>query len=89
VIGGDRVAALSGVGDVRRAVRLQRESRTAAGEHAEVIVVGVVLHHQHDDVLDLRYQIGAGRPVRLGECVRPQDAHPAGSPVDLAMLKPV
>ena len=43
---------------VGRPVGVEREA-VAAAEHAEVVVVGVVLHHQHDDVLDLRERVGA------------------------------
>ena len=32
---------------------------TAAGQQAEVVVVGVVLHHEHHDVPDLRQPVGA------------------------------
>ena len=38
----------------------------AAAEHAEVRVVGVVLLHVDDDVLDLRQQVGALGPARVG-----------------------
>src|SRR6185437_1073159 len=51
------------VNDVRRAVGPQRQSLAPASQHAQVVVVGVVLHHQHDDVPDLRQQVGALRPV--------------------------
>ena len=74
VIRGDRVAATAGVGNVRRAVRFQRESLAAPGEHAEVVVVGVVLHHQHDDVLYLRDKSVPARPVRPGPRARPSAA---------------
>ena len=30
-------------------------------QHAELVVIGVVLHHQHDDVFDLRHGVGALR----------------------------
>jgi hypothetical protein len=38
----------------------------APAEHAEVVIEGVVLHHQHDDVLDLRQHVGAGRAGGIG-----------------------
>src|SRR5258708_11306968 len=43
---------------------------TWAGKHAELVVVGMVLHHQHDDVLDLRDSVRAGRPVWVGKRAR-------------------
>ena len=48
---------------VRRAVVANRQS-LAAAQRAEVVVEGVVLHHQHDDVLDLRQRVGARRDAR-------------------------
>jgi hypothetical protein len=36
-----------------------------AVQHAEPVVVGVVLHHQDDDVLDLRDRVGARGQVRV------------------------
>lgn len=40
------------------AVLVERET-VASAEHAEITVVGVVLLHDHDDVLDLRNQVAA------------------------------
>jgi hypothetical protein len=37
-----------------------------AAQHAEVVVVGVVLHHQHHDVLDLGNHVRAFRHLRVG-----------------------
>jgi len=34
-----------------------------AAEHPEEVVVGVVLHHQHDHVLDLGQRVGACRQI--------------------------
>ena len=56
----------SGVGvAVQRHAALQREA-VARAEHAEVRVVGVVLLHVDDDVLDLRQQVDALGPARVG-----------------------
>ncbi len=38
-------------------------------EHPEEVVVGVVLHHEHDDMLDLGQRVGAGGQLRVGEGV--------------------
>ena len=57
----------------------EREALAAAAQHAEVVVVGVVLHHQHDDVLDLRQQVGAGGQGRLRGAARAAAVH-AGAP---------
>ena len=58
-----RTGAPSGprVGHVGLAVGPERETLAAARQHAEVVVVGVVLHHQDHDVLDLRQQVRARR----------------------------
>src|SRR5580698_4986198 len=45
----------------------------------------MVLHHQHDDVLDLRYQISAGGPGRVGPLARSL----MPPPVPLAQFLPV
>ena len=49
------------VGCLGLAVGAERETVAAIVQHAQVVVVGVVLHHQHDDVLDLRQQVGPDR----------------------------
>ena len=49
------------------------------GQHAEIIVVGVVLHHQHDDVLDLRQQVAAGGLAAPG-AARAARRRPSGAP---------
>ena len=36
-----------------------------ATQGAEVVVERVVLHHEHDDVLDLRHRVHAGRQMRV------------------------
>ncbi len=52
--------------------------RAAAAQHAELVVVGVVLHHQHDDVLDLRDRVGARGQLRVGQ--RSRLAEPGVAP---------
>jgi len=52
---------------VRLAVPGEAEAFAPARQHAEVVVVGVVFHHQDHDVPDLRQQVRAGRQGRLGE----------------------
>ncbi len=55
----------------RRAVRTDLEPiGSEPGEHAELIVVGVVLHHQDDNVRDIRDRIRAGREVRIRQRAR-------------------
>ena len=61
--GPDDLAVGPAVGHVGLVVGPERETLAAALQHAEVVVVGVVLHHQHDDVLDLRQEV---RPRRQG-----------------------
>ena len=39
--------------------------RPRAPQHAQVVVVGVVLHHEHHDVLDLRDGVGARSQLRV------------------------
>ena len=62
-----RVAVQVGVRVRRHAVVTEAQAVTAA-EHAEVVVVGVVLLHVDDDVLDLRQEVDALglRRVRTG-----------------------
>ncbi len=52
-------AAGARIGYLRLSVGSEREALTAAAQHAEVVVVGVVLHHQNHYVLDLRQQVRA------------------------------
>lgn len=52
------------------AVGAQREA-VAPGQHAQVVVVAVVLHHEHHEVLDLGHGVGARRPVRKGQRLGP------------------
>ena len=49
----------------RVAVGVEREP-VAAAEHPEVVVEGVVLHHEHDDVLDLGERVLPLREMRAG-----------------------
>ena len=87
VVGGIPASVRHVIDDVRGAVGPQRQALAPAGQHAQVVVVGVVLHHQHDDVLDLRQQVGA-----LGQ-VRPRPAAGVGpgdpAPPDRAALQPL
>ena len=48
----------------RLPVRSEREPVAPAGQHPQVVVVGVVLHHQDHDVLDLGEAVGTGLLVR-------------------------
>ena len=66
----DGLAVAARVGHRGLAVRSEREALAAAAQHAEVVVVGVVLHHQHDDVLDLRQQISADGQGRIRALAR-------------------
>jgi hypothetical protein len=66
-----------GVGAVvdRLAVAPEGEP-VAAAKHPPVVVEGVVLHHEHDDVLDLGHGVGAGRQVRERAGVRLEEPAP-------------
>jgi hypothetical protein len=46
------------------AIGAKRESLAAACQHPEVVVIGMVFHHQDHDVPDLRQKIAAGRERR-------------------------
>ena len=75
---------LAGVGHVERThrlavgvvVRVRRlavrpaSEAVASAEHAEVVVVAVVLHHEHDHVLDLGDRVGALGLRRVGPLAR-------------------
>ena len=90
---GDPPVVLAQVGGVVRAypvaggvgVRVERETvgaepePVAPAEHPEVVVEGVVLHHQHDDVLDGRQRVGAGREVGERERARRRQGARAGA----------
>lgn len=39
----------------------------AAAQHAEDVVIGVVFHHQEDDMLDIRHSIGSSGQIRVWE----------------------
>jgi hypothetical protein len=73
VIGPDCGTRRIGIPGIRCAVVTERESLPPA-ERAEVVVEGMVLHHQDDDVLDLRQHVGAGRAGRIGPVARPEMA---------------
>jgi hypothetical protein len=51
-------------------IAVQRRTVGAEGEpippfkHAEVVVIGMVLLHQHDDVVDARQAVAAGGSIR-------------------------
>ena len=85
----DRLAIAARVGQLRLAVWPEREALTAAPQHAEVVVVGVVLHHQHNDVLDLRQQVCAGRPGRLRALPGLQAAHETRPALQLVSFEPL
>ena len=84
VIGPDHSARGVGILGIRRAVVPEREPLPPA-EGAEVVVEGVVLQHQDDDVLDLRQHVRAGRTGGIGPVAGPGGARP---PLPLAQLPP-
>jgi hypothetical protein len=62
------LAVRIGVADQRQAIAAEPEPvRAQAAQHPQMVVVGVVLHHQHHDVLDLGDGVGARRKLRVGE----------------------
>ena len=98
MVSGKRLAVRGVVDDVGGAVGTERQALAPVGEHAEVVVVGVVLHHQDDDVPDLRQQVGALGKIRARPVahLRRGDAAPRRLPCrrrtaasDLAALEPV
>ena len=50
--------------------RVQGEPVAPAPLHADHVVVGVVLHHHHDDVLDLGQLVGPGGGLGIGQLAR-------------------
>ena len=80
-LGDARVGLAAGVGQVERAhvatgrIRVEVDrlpvpsgrQPVPAAQRAQVVVERVVLHHEHDDVLDLREGVGSRRKVRVGE----------------------
>ena len=61
---GDRISRRGpAIGADRKTVSPRLLTRTPA-QHAEIVVVGVVLHHQNEEVVDLGKGVSAGRPVR-------------------------
>ena len=73
---------------IRRAIVTERESLPPA-EGAEVVVEGVVLHHQDDDVLDLRQHVGASRTGGIGSVARPVPAYPPLPPAQFLAFDPL
>ena len=65
----DKIAARFGISGIRQAVWPVRES-VSGSERAEVVVVGMVLHHEDDDVLDLRERVFADGPGWIRRKVR-------------------
>jgi hypothetical protein len=53
-MGPDGLAPGIAVEYVRLTVGAERKSLATASQHAQVVVVGMVLHHEHDNVPDLR-----------------------------------
>src|SRR6266542_2796443 len=62
----DDLAICPAIEHLRLAAAIHREALAATLQHAEIVVVGVVLHHQHHDVPDLRKEIGSGRQGEPG-----------------------
>ena len=60
----DELGCALRVGVDRLTAAVERVS-VAAPEHAEVIVEGVVLHHEDHDVLDLRDRVDALGKIRV------------------------
>src|ERR1700728_3775139 len=83
-MGPDHGARGVGILGIRRAVVTAREP-LAPAEGAEVVVERVVLHHQDDDVLDLRQQVGAGWTGGVRPVAGPGGTDP---PLPLAQLLP-
>ena len=75
----DVVAVWSGVVVERRPVPAEREP-VAAAEHAEMVVEGVVLHHEDDHVLNGGQRVGAGREMRVGQAARREQLPPGPRP---------
>ena len=57
--GPDDLAGGAAIGHLGLVVGAERETLAPALQHAQIVVVGVVLHHQHDDVPDLRQAVRA------------------------------
>ena len=69
----------------RRPGGVHRQPVATPREHAQVVVVGVVLHHQHDDVLDLGQQVAPRGQVRPRPVPGPGHQPP---PLDSPALQP-
>ena len=72
----------------RRAVVTKGES-LAPAQRAEVVIEGVILHHQHDDVLDLRQHVGARRAGGIRPVPRPQVPPPPLPAAQVPALDPL
>jgi hypothetical protein len=57
------IAVQVGISGLRGPVASRAEPVATPFQHAKIVVVGMILHHQHDDVLDLRKLITAWRNV--------------------------
>src|SRR5215472_16698641 len=73
---------------IRRAIVTERETLPPA-EGAEMVIEGVVFHHQDDDVLDLRQHVGADRAGGIGPVARPVVARPPLPPTQLLAFNPL
>jgi hypothetical protein len=61
VVRANELAAGAQIRYLRLTILTERETLAAALQHAQVVVVGMILHHQDDDVPDLRQQVRASR----------------------------
>jgi hypothetical protein len=84
VMGGNPLSVRQDIDGTGGAIGAKRQPVAAPGEGAQVVVVGVVLLHEHDDVLDLGDEVGAGRQVGPGS--RPERC-PQCPPLDLPLLQ--
>src|SRR5215470_1756402 len=73
---------------IRRAIVTERETLPPA-EGAEIVIEGVVFHHQDDDVLDLRQHVGADLAGGIGPVARPDVARPPLPPTQLLAFNPL
>ncbi len=89
VVAADHLGVGIRVRRLRLAVASELEPVAPPGEHAQVAVVGMVLHHQDDNVLDLRQQVGAGRQRRDRALAWPECGHGATPALQLMPLKPL
>jgi hypothetical protein len=85
----DDLAICPAIEHLRLATGIHREALAAALQHAEIVVVGVVLHHQHRDVPDLRKEIGSGRQGGPGTRAPPGGRPAAGQALHLVLFEQV